>query len=174
MAREAQHSRRSADRSHRSAASHRVGPLPDQGIDAVPRVAHAGRVNPRFGLATGAAIAAVVAVILAVIPAGWLAEMLATSGPDATTFLVRRYGASATAGLAVTTAVIARGGGPQRAALLGLAAWFGVQAVVAVWGLATGTVGGLTWLAVFADPLIAAGFLALSGRGQKGSSAPSR
>jgi hypothetical protein len=99
--------------------------------------------------------------------------MLDTSGADATTFLVRRYGASATAALAVTTAIIARGGAPQRAALLGVAAWFGGQAVVAVWGLASGTVGGLAWLAVFADPLIAAGFLALSARAQNGSTAPS-
>jgi hypothetical protein len=128
-------------------------------------------MNPRFGLAAGAGIAAMVAVILAVIPAGWLADVLDAAGPDATTFLVRRYGASATAALAVTSAVIALGGAPQRAALLGLAAWFGLQAVVAAWGLASGTVGGLTWLAVFADPLIAAAFLALSGRARNGSSA---
>jgi hypothetical protein len=130
-------------------------------------------MNPRFGLAAGAGIAAVVAAVLAVVPAGWLADMLDASGPDATTFLIRRYGASATAALAVATASIARGGDPQRAGLLGLAVWFGVQAMVAGWALVAGTVGGLTWLAVFADPLIAVGFLALSVRVQNVSRARS-
>ena len=85
-------------------------------------------------------------------------------GADATSFLVRRYAASATAALFVVTTAIARRTNPQRAALLGFATWFGVQGVVAIWGVGTGTVGGLAWVAVFADPLIAAWFVMWASR----------
>jgi hypothetical protein len=52
---------------------------------------------------------------------------------------------------------------PTRAALLGLSACFGVQAVTASWVI-TGAVGGFAWLAVVADPLTAAWFLFLPRR----------
>ena len=49
-----------------------------------------------------------------------------------------------------------------------LSAWFGVQGLVAVWGIAFGRVGGLAWVAVVADPLIAGWFIALSAKVSKG------
>jgi hypothetical protein len=61
----------------------------------------------------------------------------------------------------VTIAVIRRVD-PHRAVLLGLATWFGVQAVTAWWAVSSGTAGGLVWLAVVADPLIASWLLLLS------------
>jgi hypothetical protein len=121
-------------------------------------------VNPRYGLRVGVAIAAGVGLFLAIAPTSWLEELLDVRGADATSFLVRRYAASATAALFVITTAIARRTNPQRAALLGFATWFGVQGVVAILGVGTGTVGGLAWLAVFADPLIAAWFLMWSSR----------
>jgi hypothetical protein len=121
-------------------------------------------MNPRYGAIAGAVIAASVAMVLAVAPAGWLADMLGVSGHDATTFLIRRYAASATAALAVVTIAAARRTDPTRAVLLGLGTWFGVQAVTAWWGTLAGEVGGFAWLAVVADPLIAAWFLLLSRR----------
>lgn len=121
-------------------------------------------VNHRHGLLAGAVVAVLVAAVLAVAPVTWLEDMLGANGPDATTFLVRRYGVSATAALAVTATAVAIGADARRAVLLGLGTWFGVQAVTAWWGLATGTVGGFAWAAAFADPLIAAWFLVLSRR----------
>lgn len=82
----------------------------------------------------------------------------------AESFLVRRYAASAPATLAVVAAAVGSGTAPRRAVLLGLAVWFGAQGAVAVWGITTGRVGGLAWLALFADPLIAWWFAALSRR----------
>lgn len=123
-------------------------------------------MNPRYGLIAGAAVAGVVALILAIAPAGWLAGLLDMTDAEATTFLVRRYAASATVALFVATTGIALGATPQRAGLLAVATWFAVQGVVAVWGIVSGTAGGLAWLAVFSDPLIAAWFLALSGKVQ--------
>jgi hypothetical protein len=146
--------------------------LPEKGIDAIPLWAHAGSVNPRYGLIAGAAIAGFAALVLAIVPAGWLADLLDVAGDDATAFLVRRYAASATAALLVVTASIARGADPQRAVLLALATWFAVQGIVAIVGIATGTVGGLAWLAVVADPLLAAWFFALSRNVQRNSSVP--
>jgi hypothetical protein len=105
-----------------------------------------------------------VAAVLAVAPAAWLAEILGAEGHDATTFLIRRYGASATAALAVVAIATARRADPRRAVLLGLSIWFGVQALTAWWGLITGAVGGFAWLAMAADPFIAAWFLFLSRR----------
>jgi hypothetical protein len=119
-------------------------------------------MTPRFGLITGVALAAFVALVLAFAPADWLAGLLGGSGVDATSFLVRRYGASATAALFVSTAAIAAHVAPSRAALLALSVWFGAQGLVALWGLAFGHVGGLAWAAVVADPLIAGWFIALS------------
>jgi hypothetical protein len=121
-------------------------------------------VNPRYGLKAGIAIAAGVGLFLAIAPTSWLEELLDVRGADATSFLVRRYAASATAALFMVTTAIARRTNPQRAALSGLATWFGVQGLVAFLGVVTGTVGGLAWLAVLADPLIAAWFLMLSSR----------
>jgi hypothetical protein len=121
-------------------------------------------VNPRYGLPVGAAIAAGVGLFLAIAPMSWLEELLDVRGADATSFLVRRYAASATAALFVVTTAIARRTNPQRAALLGFATWFGVQGVVAILGVASGAVGGLAWLAVLADPLIAAWFLMWASR----------
>lgn len=121
-------------------------------------------MNPRYGLTAGAAIAAGAGLFLAIAPTSWLEELLDVRGADATSFLVRRYAASATAALFTVITAIARRTNPQRAALLGLATWFGVQGVVAILGVGTGTVGGLAWLAIFADPLIAAWFLMLSSR----------
>jgi hypothetical protein len=121
-------------------------------------------MNPRYGVVAGAAIAALAAAVLAVAPAAWLADMLGAEGNDATTFLIRRYGASATAALAVVAIATARRADPRRAVLLGLTIWFGVQALTAWWGLITGAVGGFAWLAMAADPLIAAWFLFLSRR----------
>jgi hypothetical protein len=118
-------------------------------------------MNPRHGVIAGATIAALVAVVLVVTPAAWLADML-VAGPDATTFLLRRYAASATAALAVVTIATARHTDPKRAVLLGLSTWFGVQTVTAWWGIIGGAVGGFAWLAMFADPLVAAWFLFLS------------
>jgi hypothetical protein len=121
-------------------------------------------MTPRSGLIVGAALAALVALVLAFVPADWLAGLLSVSGADATSFLVRRYGASATAALFVSTAAIVLKTAPSRAALLALSAWFGVQGLVAIWGIAFGSVGGLAWLAVVADPLIAGWFIALAAK----------
>lgn len=140
--------------------------LPWQGMVTILRTAHARFVNPRLGLIAGAVISGVVALVLAISPAGWLENLLAVSGRDATGFLVRRYGASATAALCVATGAIALGLDPRRAALRALAAWFGVQAAVALWGVTTGAVGGLAWLAVLADPLLGAWFFALSAKAE--------
>jgi hypothetical protein len=138
--------------------------LPSEGSDIVRSAEHSSRMTPRFGLIMGAALTALVALVLAFVPADWLAGLLGVSGVDATSFLVRRYGASATAALCVSTAAIAVQAAPSRAALLALSAWFGVQGLVAVWGLAFGHVGGLAWAAVVADPLIAGWFIALSAK----------
>ncbi len=116
-------------------------------------------MNFRFGVIAGGVIAGGVAVLLAVAPAIWLADMLDVTGHDATTFLVRRYAASATAALAVVAIATARRTEPRRAVLLGFGTWFGLQAVTASWGLIAGVVGGFAWLAMVADPLIAAWFL---------------
>jgi hypothetical protein len=119
-------------------------------------------MNPRYGVMAGAAIAALVAVVLAVVPAAWLADMLDVADRDATTFLVRRYAASATVALAVVTIATAWRTDPTQAVLLGLGMWFGVQAATAWWGVIAGAVGGFARLAAVADPLIAAWFLLLS------------
>jgi hypothetical protein len=119
-------------------------------------------MNPRYGVIAGVAIAALAAMVLAVAPTAWLADMLDVGDRVATTFLVRRYAASATAALAVVTIATARHTDPTRAVLLGLSTWFGVQAVTAWWGVVAGAVGGFAWLATVADPLIAAWFLLLS------------
>jgi hypothetical protein len=124
--------------------------------------AEAGTVNPRHGLLTGAAMAVFAATVLATAPVTWLEDLLAASGHDATTFLVRRYAASATAALAVAAIAVARHTNARRALLLGLSTWFGVQAVAAWWGLATGTVGGFAWVAMIADPFLAVWFLLLA------------
>lgn len=121
-------------------------------------------MKPRTALTTGATLAGAVALVLALVPADRLAGLLALAPDDAATFLVRRYAASATAAVAVTSLGIARGQGPERASLLGLATWFAVQALAAAVGLATGTVGGLAWLAVVADPVLATGFAILARR----------
>ena len=122
-------------------------------------------MNARYGIVAGAAIAALAAIVLAIAPAAWLTDMLDVAGRDATTFLVRRYAASATAALAVVTIATAWRTDPGRAVLLGLSTWFGVQAVTAWWGIITGAVGGFAWLAMAADPVIAAWFLFLAWRG---------
>jgi hypothetical protein len=121
-------------------------------------------MSPRYGLVIGAAMATLAAVALAGVPVSWLEAMLDTAGGEATTFLVRRYAASATAALAVVTVGIVRRAHPRRAVLLGLSTWFGIQAVTAWWGIISGLVGGFAWAAVVADPLLAAGFLVLSRR----------
>ena len=96
---------------------------------------------------------------LAVLPTNLLESLLEVDGRAATAFLVRRYAVSATAALCVAIIGVARASSPERAALLAVATWFAVQGIVAVVGLATGDVGGLTWVAIVADPLLAAGFL---------------
>jgi hypothetical protein len=121
-------------------------------------------MNPRFGLLAGALITASAALVLAFAPVSWLASLLDVSSDAVTTFLVRRYGASATAALFVVVAAAERGAIARRATLLGLATWFAVQGAVAVWGIVSGAVGGLAWLAMIADPLIAAWFFVLSAR----------
>lgn len=110
---------------------------------------------------------------LAIAP-NWLAGLLDVSSDDATAFLVRRYGVSATAALIVVAIAISRQAAPQPAALLAFATWFGVQAVVAILGIVAGTVGGLAWLAAAADPLIAAWFFAVAGRVDINASPASR
>jgi hypothetical protein len=74
--------------------------------------------------------------------------------------------------LLVVTASIARGADPQRAVLLALSTWFAVQGIVAIVGIATGTVGGLAWLAIVVDPLVAAWFFDLSRNVQRNSPVP--
>lgn len=140
--------------------------LPSEGSDIVRSTGHSGGMTPRSGLIVGAALAAFVTLVLAFAPADWLAGLLDVSGADATSFLVRRYGASATAALFVATAAIARQSAASRAALLALSAWFGVQGLVAVWGIVSGHVGGLAWVAVVADPLISWWFIALSAKSE--------
>jgi len=54
---------------------------------------------------------------------------------------------------------------PRRTVLLGLCTWFGVQAANAV-GVISGAVGGFAWLALVADPLIAAWFQGVTSRQQ--------
>jgi hypothetical protein len=129
-------------------------------------------MNPRYGVIAGAAIAALAALVLTVVPVAWLADMLDVAGRDATTFLLRRYAASATAALAVVTIATARRTDSRRAALLGLSTWFGVQAVTAWWGVISAAVGGLAWLAMVADPLIAAWFLLLARRSPRPTVSP--
>jgi hypothetical protein len=136
--------------------------FPQKGIDPAAGAVHARCMNPRYGVIAGAAIAVSVAVVLAVAPTGWLSDLLDVAGHDATTFLVRRYAASATAALAVVTVATTRGTDPTRAVLLGLSTWFVVQAVTAWWAIIEGAVGGFAWLALVADPLFAAWFLFLS------------
>ena len=138
--------------------------LPVQGIDTDTAAVHAGAVNPRHGVFAGAAMAVLAGAVLAIAPVTWLEAMLAVDGQDATTFLIRRYAASATAALAVVAAGTAGRMDPRRAVLLGLSTWFAVQGVTAWWGVASGAVGGFAWVAVVADPLIAAWFLFLSRR----------
>jgi hypothetical protein len=79
-----------------------------------------------------------------------------------TTFLVRRYAASATPALAVAAIAATAGMDVRRAVLLGLGTWFGAQSVTVWWGVATHTVGRFAWIAAITDPLISAWFLALS------------
>ena len=109
---------------------------------------------------------------LAVLPPSILRSLLDADGPATTAFLVRRYAVSATAALCVAIIGIARTSSPERAALLAVATWFAVQGIVALLGLATGDVGGLAWVTVVADPLLAAGFLVASrGAGSRSSRA---
>lgn len=129
-------------------------------------------MQPRTALTAGATLAAAIALIFALVPADWLAGLLSLAPDDAATFLMRRYAASATAAVAVTSLGIARGQAPERSALFGLATWFAVQALTAVVGLVTGTVGGLAWLAVVADPVLAAGFAILARRAGQPASKP--
>jgi hypothetical protein len=98
--------------------------------------------------------------------------MLDVEGADATTFLLRRYAASATAALAVVVIATVGPTDPGRAVLLGLSTWFGVQAVTAWWGVIAGAVGGFAWLAMAGDPFIAAWFLFLSRRSPRPSGSP--
>jgi hypothetical protein len=121
-------------------------------------------MQPRTALTIGATLAGAVALVFALVPADWFAGLLALAPEDAATFLARRYAASATAAVAVTSLGIARGREPERSALFGLATWFAVQALAAVVGLATDTVGGVAWLAVVADPMLATGFAILARR----------
>lgn len=88
-------------------------------MDAAATAVHSWPVNPRHCLVVGATAAALAAVVLATAPATWLADMLDVDGGDATTFLVRRYAASATAALAVVTVAILRRTDPRRAVLRG-------------------------------------------------------
>lgn len=138
--------------------------LPFKGMVIVAVSTNNVNMNPRFGLLVGALITAGAALVLAFAPVGWLASLLDVSSDAVTTFLLRRYGASATAALFAVVAAVERGATARRAALLGLATWFAVQGSVAVWGIVSGTVGGLAWLAMIADPLIAAWFFVLSVR----------
>ncbi|MDP4510542.1 hypothetical protein [Nonomuraea turcica] len=129
-------------------------------------------MNSRRVLVAAAVLTGGVAVALAVLPTSMLGSLLDVDGPAATAFLVRRYAVSATAALCVAIIGIARRSSPERAALLAVATWFAVQGIVALLGLATGDVGGLAWVAVVADPLLAAGFLLASrGAGSRSSRA---
>jgi hypothetical protein len=109
-------------------------------------------------------IAGMVGLVLLIAPVDWLGDVLHAGEEDLTTFLVRRYAASATAGLFAFTVATVRHTEPQRAALLALATWFGFQTATAVAGVVTSDVGGLAWLAVIADPIIATWFLVLATR----------
>jgi hypothetical protein len=116
----------------------------------------------RAALMLGTVAAVGGAGFLAAVPAEWMADRLALADDaDAAGFLLRRFGASATAGLAVTAGSALRGVDAAPAALAGLAAWFGGQAVTAVGGLATGTVGGVAWFSAVLDPTMA-GLLGLA------------
>ena len=121
-------------------------------------------INPATGVAVGAVLAAGIAVVLLIAPVAWFEDLLDATRADLGAFLVRRYAASATAALFVMALGTARSNRPRRVALQALATWFGVQGAIAVWGIASGSVGGLTWLAVVADPSIAAAFLMLARR----------
>jgi hypothetical protein len=116
-------------------------------------------VNSRHALLAAAVLTGGVAAALAVLPTSTLSSLLDVDGAAATAFLVRRYAVSATAALCVAIAGLARTR-PHRAALLAVTTWFAVQGIVAVLGLARGDVGGLAWVAVVADPLLAIVFLA--------------
>jgi hypothetical protein len=129
-------------------------------------------MQPRTALTIGATLAGAVALVVALVPADRLAGLLALAPDDAATFLLQRYAASATAAVAVTSLGIARGQAPERSALFGLATWFAVQALAVVVGLATGTVGGVAWLAVVADPVLATGFAVLARRAGQSASKP--
>jgi hypothetical protein len=139
-------------------------PIPSPGIDTVPRAVDSDDVNPRSALALGAVLAGATAAALALLPTSWLSSMLEVGEDDAASFLVRRYAVSATAALCVVGAGLARGADPARTGLLAFAVWFAGQGIVAASGLATGAVGGLAWLAVAVDPVIAAWFYAQRSR----------
>jgi hypothetical protein len=84
-------------------------------------------MTPRHGLIFGFFVAAAVALALAVAPTRIFEDLPEVSTADATSFLLRRYGASATAAVAVFAASVLRGGNVDRGSLLALGTWFIVQ-----------------------------------------------
>ncbi len=113
----------------------------------------------RGALTLGAVAAAGGTAFTALAPTDWMAAQLAIAdGDEAATFLLRRFAASATAGLGVTAVAALRGAPAPTAALAGLSTWFAVQALTAWTGLATGTVGGVARFSAVFDPAMAAAF----------------
>jgi hypothetical protein len=110
----------------------------------------------RAALVLGTAAALGGTAFLVVAPPAWMAAQLELAEADASAFLLRRFAASATAGLAVTGVSALRGVDARPAALAGLAAWFGGQALTAFGGLVSGTVGGVARFSAVLDPAMAA------------------
>ena len=105
-------------------------------------------------LRAGAVILAGVALAMLLAPAtiGSLFGVDSSSGGD---FLARRYGASGMAALAAALWT-APGDNARRTVLIALAAWFAVQAIVVVIGLATSLVSTLGLVAAISDSLLCA------------------
>lgn len=105
-------------------------------------------------LRVGAVVLAAVALMMLLAPAaiGSVFGVDSSSGGD---FLARRYGASGIAALAAALWA-APGGNARRTVLIALAAWFAVQAVVVIAGLATSLVSPLGLVAAISDSFLCA------------------
>jgi hypothetical protein len=140
--------------------------MPQQGSDTIPFLAHHHKMNRRFPFAIGTAMAGGIALVLGAAPVHWLAGLLELTEGETAAFLLRRYAASASLALAIAAYAAASGVESGRALFLGFGAWFAGQGLVAVAGLVSGTAGGLIWLAVVADPLVALWFFVLARKRQ--------
>jgi len=78
-------------------------------------------------------------------------------------FMTRRYGAAGMVGLGVAL-WLATGRTAPSAVLGGVAAWFFVQGGVAIVATLSGTISGVAWVTVLADPILGVASLLLARR----------